>query len=98
MTDAPARWANCTAQRPTAPAPPCTRTVRPSTGPAACTQRCAVMPGIPRQAPCCAGKDCFMLARPDVLLRIEGAAMFASSLLLYRFVGARWAVFFVLFL
>jgi uncharacterized protein DUF4260 len=24
--------------------------------------------------------------------------MFASSLLLYRFVGARWAVFFVLFL
>ena len=39
-----------------------------------------------------------MLARPDVLLRIEGAAMFASSLLLYRFVGARWAVFFVLFL
>jgi hypothetical protein len=39
-----------------------------------------------------------MLARPDVLLRIEGAAMFASSLLLYRFIGARWAVFFVLFL
>ena len=39
-----------------------------------------------------------MLAKPDVLLRIEGAAMFASSLLLYRFVGARWAVFFVLFL
>ena len=39
-----------------------------------------------------------MLARPAVLLRIEGAAMFACSLLLYRFVGARWAVFFVLFL
>jgi hypothetical protein len=33
-----------------------------------------------------------------VLLRIEGAAMFACSLFLYRFIGARWAVFFVLFL
>ena len=39
-----------------------------------------------------------MLAKPGALLRIEGAAMFASSLLLYRFVEARWAVFFVLFL
>jgi hypothetical protein len=39
-----------------------------------------------------------MLAKPGVLLRLEGAAMFASSLLLYRFVEARWAVVFVLFL
>jgi hypothetical protein len=39
-----------------------------------------------------------MLARPAILLRIEGAAMFACSLLLYRFIGARWPVFFVLFL
>jgi len=39
-----------------------------------------------------------MLARPAVLLRIEGAAMFACSLLLYRSIGARWAVFLVLFL
>jgi hypothetical protein len=39
-----------------------------------------------------------MLAKPGVLLRIQGAAMFASSLLLYRFIEARWALFFVLFL
>ena len=39
-----------------------------------------------------------MLAKPDLLLRIEGGAMFASSLLLYRFAGGRWAVFVVLFL
>jgi hypothetical protein len=45
-----------------------------------------------------AEKDSIMLAKPGVLLRIEGAAMLASSLLLYRFIGARWAVFLVLFL
>src|SRR5471032_2250045 len=39
-----------------------------------------------------------MLARPDVLLRIEGAAMFACSLFLYRFIGASWPVFFALLL
>jgi hypothetical protein len=37
-----------------------------------------------------------MLAKPAVLLRIEGAAMFACSLFLYHSLGARWAVFFAL--
>ena len=39
-----------------------------------------------------------MLARPDVLLRIEGAAMFACSVFLYHFLGASWSAFFALFL
>ena len=37
-----------------------------------------------------------MLARPAVLLRVEGAAMFACSLFLYHSLGQRWAVFFAL--
>lgn len=39
-----------------------------------------------------------MLGKPDVLLRIEGAAMFACSLFLYHVLGASWSVFFALFL
>jgi Domain of unknown function (DUF4260) len=39
-----------------------------------------------------------MLTRPGVLLRIEGAALFATSLYLYGASGARWGVFLLLFL
>jgi len=39
-----------------------------------------------------------MLAKPGVLLRIEGAAMFACSLFLYHFLGASWSVLLALFL
>lgn len=39
-----------------------------------------------------------MFAKPGVLLRIEGAALFALSLYLYRFTGAGWGLFFLLFL
>ena len=52
ITRAEACLASATAHKPTAPAPPCTSTMRPSTGPAICTARWAVMPGIPRHAPC----------------------------------------------
>ena len=34
-----------------------------------------------------------MLAKPAVMLRVEGAAMFACSLFLYHALGANWAVF-----
>src|SRR5688500_10810305 len=44
--------ANWVAQIPTAPAPPCINTVRPSTAPPTWTQRCAVMAGMPRHARC----------------------------------------------
>lgn len=37
-----------------------------------------------------------MLAKPSVLLRVEGAAMFACSLFLYHSLGARWGEFFAL--
>ena len=37
-----------------------------------------------------------MLAKPAVLLRVEGAAMLACSLFLYHSFVARWAVFFAL--
>ena len=47
----PPQWASCAAIAPTPPRTPCTRTVRPTTGPSANTARCAVMPGMPRQAP-----------------------------------------------
>ena|ERR1700722_17897744 len=39
-----------------------------------------------------------MFAKPGILLRVEGAIVFALSLLLYRSLGARWWVFFLLFL
>jgi hypothetical protein len=50
-TRAPPQRASSIAARPTAPAPPATRTVRPSIGPSAKTHRCAVMTGMPRLAP-----------------------------------------------
>jgi hypothetical protein len=39
-----------------------------------------------------------MLAEPGILLRIEGAALFALSLYLYHVTGAGWGLFFLLFL
>ena len=39
-----------------------------------------------------------MLARPAVLLRVEGAAMFACSVFLFYFLGANWIVFVALLL
>ena len=39
-----------------------------------------------------------MLAKPGVLLRVEGAALFACSLLFYHALGASWMIFFALFL
>jgi hypothetical protein len=39
-----------------------------------------------------------MLAKPAVLLRFEGAAVFALSLWLYHATGASWMVFLLLFL
>ena len=39
-----------------------------------------------------------MFAKPGTLLRIEGAALFALSVCLYRFTGAGWGLFFLLFL
>ena len=51
MTVAPPHLASWIAALPTAPAPPVTRMVWPSTGPSAKTARCAVSAGMPRQAP-----------------------------------------------
>ena len=39
-----------------------------------------------------------MLSKPGVLLRIEGAALFALVLYLYHWTGAGWGLFFLLFL
>jgi hypothetical protein len=39
-----------------------------------------------------------MFSKPGVLLRLEGAVVFALSLFLYRGTGAPWWRFFVLFL
>ncbi len=39
-----------------------------------------------------------MLSKPGILLRIEGAALFALSLYLYRSTGAGWGLFLLLFL
>ena len=39
-----------------------------------------------------------MLAKPSILLRIEGAAVFALSLGLYHVAGASWKLFLLLFL
>jgi hypothetical protein len=39
-----------------------------------------------------------MLAKPRMLLQIEGAALFVLSLFLYHFIGAGWVWFIVLFL
>ena len=39
-----------------------------------------------------------MLSKPGSLLRIEGAALFALSLYLYRSTGAGWGWFLLLFL
>jgi hypothetical protein len=39
-----------------------------------------------------------MLSKPGILLRIEGAFVFALSLIFYQAIGARWWVFFVAFL
>ena len=39
-----------------------------------------------------------MLAKPAVLLRVEGAAMFACSVFLFHFLGANWIVFVALLL
>lgn len=39
-----------------------------------------------------------MLSKPGVLLRIEGAALFAFVLYLYHFTGAGWGLFLLLFL
>jgi Domain of unknown function (DUF4260) len=39
-----------------------------------------------------------MLAKPGILLRLEGAALFALSLYLYYATGAGWGWFFLLFL
>jgi len=38
-----------------------------------------------------------MLAKPGVLLRVEGVATFAVSLFLYHFIGASWFLFVALF-
>lgn len=39
-----------------------------------------------------------MLARPGLLLRVEGLALFALSIFLYHSVGEGWKAFLVLFL
>jgi hypothetical protein len=39
-----------------------------------------------------------MLSQPGVLLRIEGAALFALVLYLYHWTGAGWGLFLLLFL
>jgi hypothetical protein len=39
-----------------------------------------------------------MLSKPGSLLRLEGAAVFLLGVYLYRWSGARWAWFFLLFL
>ena len=39
-----------------------------------------------------------MFSRPGILLRVEGASVFALSALFYRSSGARWWIFFLLFL
>jgi hypothetical protein len=39
-----------------------------------------------------------MLAKPAVLLRVEGAAMFACSAFLFYFLGGNWIVFVALLL
>ncbi len=39
-----------------------------------------------------------MVLRPGALLRIEGGAVFALSLFLYRSTGASWGIFVLLFL
>jgi hypothetical protein len=39
-----------------------------------------------------------MLARPGLLLRVEGAAMLVASAALYYFLGASWMVFLAFFL
>ena len=39
-----------------------------------------------------------MLSKPGILLRIEGAFVFALSLIFYQAIGARWWVFIVAFL
>lgn len=39
-----------------------------------------------------------MFAKPGIILRLEGAAIFAVSLLLYHSIGGRWGVFLLLFL
>jgi hypothetical protein len=39
-----------------------------------------------------------MLARPAVLLRVEGVAMFGCSVFLFHFMGTSWTVFVALFL
>ena len=39
-----------------------------------------------------------MLSKTGILLRIEGAALFALSLYLYRSTGAGWGLFLLLFL
>ena len=39
-----------------------------------------------------------MLSKPGILLRIEGAALFAVSVYLYRSTGAGWGWFLLLFL
>ncbi len=39
-----------------------------------------------------------MLTKPAVLLRLEGVALFVSSVVLYRHIHASWIVFAVLFL
>src|SRR4029453_14403515 len=88
MTVASAQWASWIAALPTAPAPPWTRTVRPSSEPgprrsgsdsATVRQRCAVRNGTPSDAP--SSKDgpaprstvCRAGARGVVGLRPEGA-------------------------
>ncbi|HJZ77843.1 MAG TPA: DUF4260 domain-containing protein [Vicinamibacterales bacterium] len=38
------------------------------------------------------------LAKPEVLLRVEGAAMFACGVFLFHFLGANWTVFFAILL
>jgi len=37
-----------------------------------------------------------MLTKPGILLRLEGAALFALCLFLYHSVGAKWRIFLVL--
>src|SRR2546425_12596795 len=39
-----------------------------------------------------------MFTKPGVLLRVEGAAGFAVALYLYRYIGAGWGCFLLLFL
>jgi len=40
----------------------------------------------------------FMLLKPGILLRIEGAFALALGVFLYRSAGAAWGIFFLLFL